>query len=399
MTSQDWPRLPIGLIAKPRLGGNYKNGPSATVRPLVKMGNIARVSMDVSRIEYIPDGEKVLEEHRLHFGDVLFNTRNTLDLVGKVSIWRDELPVAYYNSNILRLEFDVRYCGTPEYFGYVLNTAESIDAIRGLATGTTSVAAVYTRDLLKLTVPVPDAAEQRAIAQALRDVDALTSSLTKLIAKKRAIKQGMMQELLTGRTRLPGFAGGWTPVIFGDIATPSKDRSDPRTTSGRVVELEHISARTGHLLGDSDLASSVSLKTRFLRGDVLFGKLRAYLRKYWLADRDGFASTEIWALRPRTGVATSAFLRYVVEQDDFIEVASTAYGTHMPRSDWKVVSRYELELPTLDEQAAIGLALQSSDDEIAALERRLEATRAIKQGMMQELLTGRTRLAPAEASA
>ncbi|NIH57981.1 restriction endonuclease S subunit [Brooklawnia cerclae] len=250
-----------------------------------------------------------------------------------------------------------------------------------------------------IEIPMPRIGEQDAIAEALTDADGLIYSLRELIAKKRAIKQGMMQELLTGRTRLPGFAGAWTPVIFGDIATPSKERSDPSVTSGRVVELEHISARTGRLIGDSDLASSVSLKTRFLKGDVLFGKLRAYLRKYWLADRDGYASTEIWALRPRTGVAISAFLRYVVEQDDFIEAASTAYGTHMPRSDWKVVSRYELELPTLDEQAAIGLALQSSDAEIAALERRLEATRDIKQSMMQELLTGRTRLVPTEASA
>ena len=226
----------------------------------------------------------------------------------------------------------------------------------------------------------------------LGSTDGLIRRLKQLIEKKRAIKQGLMQELLTGRTRLPGFDGSWRRVAFGDIASPSKDRVDPKNATGRVVELEHLSAGTGVLLGDADLADSVSLKTRFVKGDVLFGKLRAYLRKYWLADRGGFASTEIWALRPRPAFASEQFLRYVVEQDSFIEAASTAYGTHMQRSDWKVVSRYQLSLPPLNEQTAIGSTLRDADTEIAALERRLEATRAVKLGMMQELLTGRTRL-------
>ncbi|HEY0225120.1 MAG TPA: restriction endonuclease subunit S, partial [Mycobacterium sp.] len=127
-------------------------------------------------------------------------------------------------------------------------------------------------------------------------------------------------------------------------------------------------------------------------GDVLFGKLRAYLRKYWLADRDGFCSTEIWALRARPGVSVGSFIRYVIEQDRFIEAASTSYGTHMPRSDWGVVSKFELSLPPIDEQRAIAQVLVDADNEIDALERRLTSARAVKQGMMQELLTGRTRL-------
>lgn len=262
----------------------------------------------------------------------------------------------------------------------------------------TSVPQINNKHINPLEIALPQVDEQRTISATLRDVDALIGSLQRLIAKKRTVKQGMMQELLSGRTRLPGFTGAWTSTVFGEIASPSRERTDPKRATGRVVELEHLSAGTGRLVGDADLAGSMSLKTRFLKGDVLFGKLRAYLRKYWLADRGGFASTEIWALRARPGVATGSFIRYVVEQDSFIEVASTAYGTHMPRSDWKVVSRYQLGLPGLEEQAAIGAVLQDADAEINALEHRLEAAAAIKQGMMQELLTGRTRLVPAGAS-
>ena len=244
-----------------------------------------------------------------------------------------------------------------------------------------------------LDVLIPsDRGEQERIATALWDVDELIVSLEHAVAKKRAIKQGMMQELMTGRTRLSGYTGLWRRVLFSDIVTPVSERVDPGRAIGRVVELEHLSQSTGELVGYSDVRSTESLKTSFHSGDVLFGKLRAYLRKFWLADFDGFCSTEIWALRPIPKVSDGAFIRYVVEEDAFIEAASTSYGTHMPRSDWRVVSKFELDLPPLDEQRAIAQVLRVADAEIEALEKRLEATRQIKEGMMQELLTGRTRL-------
>ena len=103
----DWKVLPLrDLLTHGRLGGNYSNSEVEQSKPLVKMGNLARGYFQLEKIEYIPDRKIADPEHRLRFGDVLFNTRNTLDLVGKVAIWRAELPIAYYNSNLMRLEFD-----------------------------------------------------------------------------------------------------------------------------------------------------------------------------------------------------------------------------------------------------------------------------------------------------
>lgn len=252
--------------------------------------------------------------------------------------------------------------------------------------------------LRRMPVWLPTKREQKAITAALSDMDELITAFESQIAKKRAVKQGMMQELLTGRTRLPGFDGVWEAAQFKDVAAPTRETTIPQSIEGRVVELEHIDQGTGRLLGDQDAGKSVSLKTRFRAGDVLFGKLRSYLRKYWLAEHDGYCSTEIWALRARGGV-NSAWVRYLVEQDAFIEAASTAHGTHMPRADWSVVSRFEVRVPEASEQAALAQVLTDADGEVRALERRLEATRAIKQGMMQELLTGRTRLVVKEDAA
>ena len=165
------------------------------------MGNMSRGSIKLAKLEYV-DGQATSRLDRLRRHDVLFNTRNTLDLVGKVVIWRDELPEAYFNSNILRMEFAQSHVGSNRFMNYLLNTRPSLQALRAIATGTTSVAAIYTRDLMKVMLALPTPSEQRAIADVLTDIDAEIDALVKRVEKARKLKQGMMQQLLTGRIRL-----------------------------------------------------------------------------------------------------------------------------------------------------------------------------------------------------
>lgn len=249
-------------------------------------------------------------------------------------------------------------------------------------------------DLKRVAVIVPPLSEQEAIAEALSDADALIESLDALIAKKRAIRQGAMQDLLSGRKRLPGFSGEWTTKRFGSLAAI---RNQKVNTSGNAlarfcVELENIGSSSGRLLAFSDATDRVSSKYSFQKGDVLFGRLRPYLRKFWQADRDGVSSTEIWPLIPTSDLLPD-YLYQTVQTESFIEAASSSFGTHMPRSDWKALRDHEIALPTdTDEQQAISTILSEMDSEIASLEAEAEKARQIKQGMMHELLTGRVRL-------
>ena len=246
---------------------------------------------------------------------------------------------------------------------------------------------------MKVALP-PTKAEQEAIAEVLSDADALIDQLTQLIAKKHHLKQGAMQELLTGKKRLPGFSGEWEVKLFGEITQPRRERIAPRRAGVQkfCIELEHIAQGTGCLVGYTETGEGSSLKSVFQQDDVLFGKLRAYLRKYWLANREGVCSTEIWVLVAKRSLLIPQFLFQLVKVDRFVEVASSAYGTHMPRSDWNVVKNYEVRLPHVEEQTAIATILSDMDADIAALEQQLAKARGIKQGMMQELLTGRIRL-------
>jgi type I restriction enzyme S subunit len=281
---------------------------------------------------------------------------------------------------------------------YLLYSLKALEGELRLAGQIGSQANVNTDIVKALTIPLPPEPEQRAIADALRDTDRSVVALERLIAKKRAIKQGMMQQLMTGETRLPGFTDSWVEGTFEELAAPSRERVMPQNapSTAVLVELEHIEGHSGRLIGVSQALDAVSLKAAFKPGDVLFGKLRAYLRKFWYADVSGLCTTEIWVLRPRAGVH-GRFVRYVVETDRFIDAASGAYGTHMPRSDWGAIRGLPVRIPLHDEQVAIASVLADAEAEIDALHQRLAKAEDIKRGMMQELLTGRTRLPALEA--
>ncbi|MBN2843059.1 MAG: restriction endonuclease subunit S [Sedimentisphaerales bacterium] len=260
----------------------------------------------------------------------------------------------------------------------------------------------------KIPLP-PTKTEQESIAGALSDVDSLLDNLEKLIEKKRNIKQGAMQVLLTGKVRLNGCGAGkvykqtevgvipedWAVVGFGEIAKIKNERKNPKTSGldDWCIELEHIDSASGLLNGSTYTTVNSSIKNVFDENDILFGKLRSYLRKYWFATRDGLCSTEIWVIQPQENKTCHKFLYYIVQTESFIAAASEAYGTHMPRADWNVIKELPIPLPpTKSEQESIAGALSDMDAEIESLEQKRAKYRQIKQGMMQELLTGKTRL-------
>jgi len=249
-------------------------------------------------------------------------------------------------------------------------------------------------NLLKLPLAVPRAeAEQSTIAMALENVDALLGELENLIAKKRDIKQAAMQELLTGKRRLPGFEGEWDEVHLADIAAirnvKAVTSSMPAET--QCIELECIEQGSGRLLM-SNHPTGETTKYTFMKGDVLFGSLRAYLRKFWLASFDGVCSTEIWPLIARDERLSAGFLHLLVQTNDFIDAACISYGTHMPRSDWAVLRKFQVKLPPRPEQDVIGTVIADIDAELSDLVQRSQKAACLKQGMMQQLLSGKIRL-------
>lgn len=380
----DWAIKPLGaVLSRARLGGNYPNQDAETELPLMKMGNVGRGCFDLSKIEYIVPGTQPDRTHRLAAGDVLFNTRNTLDLVGKVALWREELPVAYFNSNLMRLEFDPAQISSNEYGNLFLNTAGSVSRLRAMATGTTSVAAIYTRDLLTLPIAVPSLCEQQAIAEVLRDVDALLAGLDQLISKKRALNKAVMRQLLVGGARLPGFHTEWQIATFADVVQHHAGNST--LIKGKLSQSKRIGLYPAYSASGQD----VWCDHYEHEGDaIIVSAVGSRCGKAFAATGKWSAIANTHVVWPRPDVVDLRFLGFFINDEDFWLKS----GTGQPFVLFSQSFARPLKLPSVDEQSSIATVLADMDFELSALDTKRDKIRALKQAMMQELLTGRIRL-------
>ena len=254
----------------------------------------------------------------------------------------------------------------------------------------------------EIPVVCPPLPEQRAIATALSDADALLTQLDRLIAKKRDIKQAAMQQLLTGKTRLPGFGGAWVTRLLGEIAsirsggTPSTfdarlwDGDIPWCTPTDITALgtRKYLSRTSRTITDLGLvtssaelipAGSIVMTSRATIGECAINTVP-------VTTNQGFKN-----FVPTNGV-DAEFLYYLLQTQRSGFISLCGGSTFLEIGKGQLV-RYEVVIPpTLAEQTAIATVLSDLDAELAAFEARRDKTRALKQGMMQELLTGRTRL-------
>jgi type I restriction enzyme S subunit len=249
-----------------------------------------------------------------------------------------------------------------------------------------------------LAVTLPPLPEQLAIAKVLGDADRLIVALEALIAKKRDIKQGAMQELLIGRRRLPGFQGKWLERPLLECVSIRIGQVDPKQEpykSMLLVGPEHIEEATGRMFAPQTAAEqrAISGKYQFARGDIIYGKINPHLRKAALASFDGICSADLYPLRPAQGFS-GRFLLGIILGEDFSQYAiSLSARSGIPKINRTELSGFSFSLPpTLDEQRAIAGVLSDMDAEIAAVEGKLAKARAVKQGMMQVLLTGEVRL-------
>ena len=236
---------------------------------------------------------------------------------------------------------------------------------------------------------VPDLQLQSAICRV--DVAYERSLLTfdRLIAAKRAQKRGLMQQLLTGKLRFPGFTEPWKTVRLEEVVSLRNSKAVASEAPDlHCIELEHIEQGTGELIGRARAGSTVSLKTEFASGDVLFGKLRPYLKKFALVDFAGFCSTEIWAITANRIAITSAYLRLLVESPAIQRAANATSGTKMPRADWDVVAATAVKLPSIVEQERITALTSTIEAELRLLNAQRAAFAAQRRGLMEKLLSG-----------
>ena len=372
---------------------------------------------------------------KIRENDVLITGVGTL---GKVYVVKAKDEFYFKDGNIIWLQWKRKNSSLLLKLFFETNIV--IDQIFGNSGGST--VATYTISNAKKTkIPLPPTIEeQQRIANALSDVDTLIANLEKLIAKKKNIKQGAMQQLLTGKKRLPGFAPdertGSRPTDERrkECHSERSAKREVEESSGyKMTELGLIPSdwevKTLNELCECNRSSTLSLPKEFVyvdlesvcqgkllkrqivkacdapsraqrffeKGDILYQTVRPYQKNNLKVDFDAknfIASTGYAVLHCKEFLLNSGYLYQYIHTDKFVDmVMDNCSGTSYPAINPKILMTFNIIVPSsIEEQTAIANVLSDMDTEISALETKLAKYRTLKTGMMQQLLTGKIRL-------
>ncbi|MBM7231528.1 MULTISPECIES: restriction endonuclease subunit S [Dietzia] len=369
MAAAPWPHARLDAVGSVVTGGT----PPTSDRSNYGRQHLFVSPADLGRTKYVRTSAKMLStkgfagSRRVPAGSTLFVCIGST--IGKVGLAGEDLATnQQINSIIPNGSVD------PEFLFYATSTLSAI--VREQA-GEQAVPLVNKSQFSEFEIPMPPLVEQKEIATALADADDLIATLERLIAKKQAIKQGMMQQLLTGRTRLPGFTGEWTDSRLGDVLTVRHGRNQ------RIVEIPSGTVpilATGGQIGWAD-------RPLYSKPSVLIGRKGTI-------DRPQYQDRPFWTVDTLfyTEISTKADPRFLYYVFQTIDWRSMNEASGVPSLSSTRIESVEVRLPDLAEQKAVRRVLDDADVETTVLRARLAKARAVKQGMMQQLLTGCTRL-------
>jgi type I restriction enzyme S subunit len=280
---------------------------------------------------------------------------------------------------------------------YLFSSHKIQDRIKNQSIGS-SVPGFNLGQLRAIQFRIPPLKQQKAITQVLSDVDAAIAELDRLITKKRDIKQGGMQQLLTGKKRLPGFSGEWEEKKLGEIG----ECIIGLTYKPENVKEDGLLVLRSSNIGDNQLKFDdtvfvdveVSEKLTTKEGDILIcvrNGSRKLIGKTALIDKRAEGLT-FGAFMSVYRTKFYKFVFHAFQSNHVKKQINENIGATINQITNKNLSSFQILLPPLEEQEAIAQVLTDMDAEIEALEQKRDKYKAIKQGMMQELLTGRTRL-------
>jgi len=398
---EDWEVSSLGQL------GSWKGGatPSMQNPSFWENGTIPWVSSGDVKRPLLFDAPMKITSHAVKNSSTTLLPANSIVIVTRSGILRKYLPVA---KNVLPLAInqDIKALipvanHVPDYLLHLLLWSGPQILARCMKSGTT-VESVEFRWLKSFAVPLPPTkAEQGAIAEALSDADALIESLEQLLSKKRHLKQGAMQQLLTGKKRLPGFSGEWEVKRLGDVATFYKGKGLPKSALdpyGRepCIHYGELFTRYPEVIGEIiSRTDTADVAFRSVANDVLMPTSdvtpRGLAKASCVRIDDVILGGDILVIRSDSKRIFGSFLSYLIrhEEEQVLQLVTGSTVFHLYGTDMK---KFTFSMPTLPEQTAIATILSDMDANLAALEEKLAKARCLKQGMMQELLTGRIRL-------
>lgn len=391
---QDWKIITLGDYAQIFRGGSPRpiQDYLTTSDQGVNWIKIGDVEADAKYIEsteekIIPDG--VSRSRMVYKGDLILS--NSMSF-GRPYIMN--LEGCIHDGWLVIQKYDKTFY--KDYLYYALSSEMTMQQYISMAAGS-GVQNLNKEKVSKVILPCPEMSEQKKIAEALSAVDTLILNLQKLIEKKMNTRQGSLQLLMAGKKRVSGFREPWKEVAFGDVCTINAPMVNPQ--EGQYALLPHIGnesidKHTGKLLSYNKVIDDnlISGKYYFTENDVLYGKINPQFGKVAFPQFSGLCSADMYPITCKEDIIPQ-YLKQVLLTYDFLQFSiSLSLRSGMPKVNRKELSEYKFFIPKVDEQREITLILTDMDSEIERLEMKLLKYKQLKQGMMEELLTGKVRL-------
>jgi type I restriction enzyme, S subunit len=397
----EWNVASIEEIATVRSGKRLPLGKtlsdSSTSHPYIRVIDMFMGGVYLGDIKYVPDDVfPFIKNYRIFKDDVFISVAGTLGIVGKIPAVLDGANLTENANKLTDLKCD------QNFLLYVLMSRIVQGVVESERTLGAQPKLALTR-IRKFLIPLPPLPEQQAIADALSDVDVLIGELDALIAKKRNIKQGAMQELLTSKTRLVGFSGEWKTKRLGDLGKFRGGNGFPIKYQGgvegdypffKVSDMNNEGNSTFMVNSNNWISETIRKEIGsniFPKHSVVFAKIGAaiFLERKKILSRESCIDNNMMGFVLDENVAFYKFIHYLFMSIQLGRLVST---TALPALSGKEIAELTFGIPAFEEQHAIAEVLSDMDAEIKGLERKRAKFQAVKQGMMQELLTGKTRL-------
>ena len=310
-------------------------------------------------------------------GDMVYNSMRMWQGANGVSSYDGIVSPAY-----TVLTAKVSICN--EYFAALFKNYKLINEFRKNSQGMTSDTwnSKYPQ-IETIKVYLPEVAEQEKVASMLVTLDKRIAAQVTLVEQLKKYKRGLLTYAFEEMT-LSDDADS-TTYLFSEIAQRRKEKYNPDcNVEYPCIELEHIEQGTGRLLGSVSSKTQSSIKTVAKNGDVLFGKLRPYLRKFAFAEQDIVCSSEIWAFVPSKYVIPK-YLYYLVQTEHFLRVANISSGTKMPRAEWANIEKEPFDIPYIPNQEKVVSILEAVDKKISVSGDSLRMLLNFRDGLLQQL--------------
>lgn len=390
-----WRKVSLEDIAHVQTGlaiGKAVNGDSVTM-PYLRVANVQDGYLDLSEVKEIVVSSRDVERFSLQHEDVLMTEGGDFDKLGRGCVWESPIPKCLHQNHVFAVRTH-RDKLLPRFFAYHAASPAGRLYFLSCSKQSTNLASINSTQLKQMPVPLPPLVEQKAIAGVLSAWDRAIEQTTALIAAKERLKQGLMQQLLTGKRRFRGFEGDWRRGHLGDVAHESTKRNE----CGLPIEAVHsVTKANGMVPMPEDTVGADLSRYKLVHPKAFaYNPMRINIGSIarWDGDGEVLVSPDyvVFECEPDLDPDFLNHLRRSHRWDSYVKRSGD--GSVRVRIYFDDLSRMPILLPGIDEQRRIAGVLNAANMELGFLQRRLSGLKSQKRGLMQQLLTGTVRVPP-----